>query len=59
MYVARQFGHDARLTATTYGHVMDELDDAPRLPAKDAILAARKNSCARGVHGDDHKAQAG
>ena len=29
--VARQLGHDARLTLTTYGHVMDELDEAPRL----------------------------
>ena len=33
MYVARELGHDARLTLTTYGHVMDELDDAPRLGA--------------------------
>ncbi len=50
MYVARQLGHDARLTLTTYGHVMDELDDEPRLSAEDAIRAARESSCARGVH---------
>jgi integrase len=50
IYVARQLGHDARLTLTTYGHVMDELDEAPRLAAEDAIRAARQNSCARGVH---------
>ena len=59
MYVARQLGHDARLTLTTYGHVMDELDDAPRLPAEDAIRTARQNSCARGVHADDGNARAG
>ena len=47
MYVARQLGHDARLTLTTYGHVIDELDDAPRLTADDAMRAARQRSCAR------------
>lgn len=41
IYVARQLGHDARLTLTTYGHVMDELDDAPRLEAQMAISDAR------------------
>jgi hypothetical protein len=59
VYVARQLGHDARLTLTTYGHVMDELDEAPRLPAEDAIRAARQNSCARGVHADDADELAG
>jgi integrase len=53
VYVARQLGHDARLTLTTYGHVMDELDDAPRLGAEDAIRAARRSSCACGVHADE------
>ena len=28
IYVARQLGHDARLTLSTYGHVIDELDEA-------------------------------
>ena len=42
VYVARQLGHDARLTLTRYGHVIDELDDQPRLPAEDAIRAARE-----------------
>jgi integrase len=41
IYVARQLGHDARLTLTTYGHVMDELEDAPRLEAHAAIADAR------------------
>jgi integrase len=41
MYVARQLGHDARLTLTRYGHVMDELEDAPLISAEDAIAAAR------------------
>ena len=41
IYVARQLGHDARLTLSRYGHVIDELDDQPRLSAEDAIRAAR------------------
>jgi integrase len=49
VYVARQLGHDARLTLTTYGHVIDEFEDAPRVPAEDAIRAARETSCVCGV----------
>ena len=49
IYVARQLGHDARITLTTHGHVIDELDDAPRIAAEDAIRAARAGSCVRGV----------
>jgi integrase len=49
IYVARQLGHDARVTLTTYGHVIDELDDAPRVGAEEAIRAARKGSCVPGV----------
>ena len=30
------------MTLSTYGHVIDELDDAPRIAAEDAIMAARK-----------------
>jgi integrase len=41
IYVARQLGHGAALTLGTYGHVMDELDGAPQMPAEDAIRAAR------------------
>ena len=41
MYVARQLGHDAQMTLSTYGHVIDELDDAPRIAAEDAIGSAR------------------
>ncbi|HEX2397059.1 MAG TPA: tyrosine-type recombinase/integrase [Solirubrobacteraceae bacterium] len=42
IYVARQLGHDARLTLTRYGHVIDELEDAPRTDAEAAIRAARE-----------------
>lgn len=42
IYVARQLGHDARLTLTKYGHVIDELDDAPRIDAETAIRQARE-----------------
>ena len=41
IYVARQLGHDARLTLSTYGHVMDEFEDAPHLDALTAIADAR------------------
>ena len=41
IYVARQLGHDARLTLTRYGHVIDELEDEPRISAQDAIRNAR------------------
>ena len=42
IYVARQLGHDARLTLTRYGHVMDELEDTPRIEAEAAIVDARR-----------------
>jgi site-specific recombinase XerC len=48
-YVARQLGHDARLTVTTYGHVIDEFEESPTLGAEDAIAAARESICARFV----------
>jgi integrase len=41
IYVARQLGHGADLTLSTYGHTIDELDDAPRIGADEAINAAR------------------
>lgn len=41
IYVARQLGHDARLTLTRYGHVMDELEETPRIEAEAAIANAR------------------
>jgi integrase len=49
IYVARQMGHDATLTLNTYGHVIDELEDAPRVPAEVAIRAARDGSCVTGA----------
>ena len=41
IYVARQLGHDARLTLTRYGHVIDELEEQPRITAESAIADAR------------------
>ena len=41
IYVARQLGHDARLTLTHYGHVIDELEEQPRITAESAIADAR------------------
>jgi hypothetical protein len=45
-------GHDARLTLTTYGHVIDELEDEPRVAPEDAIRAARDSSCLPGASGE-------
>jgi integrase len=45
IYVARQMGHDAKLTLGRHGHVIDELEDTPRAPAEEAIRAARESSC--------------
>jgi integrase len=42
IYVARQLGHGAELTLRTYGHVIEELEDAPQLPAEEAIRRARE-----------------
>jgi len=56
MYVARQLGHDARLTLGTYGHVIDELDDSPQIPAGDAIRAARSGPCVTGVSQEEQHA---
>jgi integrase len=41
IYVVRQLGHDSRLTLTPYGHVIDELEDSPRIEAEAAIAKAR------------------
>ena len=46
IYIARQLGHTAQLTLSTYGHVIDELEDQPRQDAEAAILAARSSSAA-------------
>jgi integrase len=42
IYVARQLGHGAELTLRTYGHVIEELEDSPRLSAEEAIRQARE-----------------
>ncbi|MGZ4193610.1 MAG: hypothetical protein ACXVRW_14245, partial [Solirubrobacteraceae bacterium] len=41
IYVARQLGHGAQLTLRFYGHVIEELDDAPQTTAETAISEAR------------------
>ena len=43
IYVARQLGHGAELTLRTYGHVIEELEDSPQLPAEEAIRRARED----------------
>jgi hypothetical protein len=47
IYVARQLGHGADLTLKVYGHVIQELEDAPGQSADDAISAARDASGTR------------
>lgn len=44
--VARQLGHGAQLTLGTYGHVIHELEDAPRQDAETVISAARASGVA-------------
>ncbi len=44
IYVARQLGHDVRLTLSTYGHVIDEFDEMPNIDAETAIAAARSST---------------
>lgn len=39
--VARQAGHSATMALATYGHVIEELEGAPRQAAEDVIRAAR------------------
>jgi integrase len=46
IYVARQLGHDATLTTSIYGHVIDELEDSPQQDAEAMILAARSTGAA-------------
>ena len=51
IYVARQLGHGAELTMRTYGHVIDEFEDAPRISAEEAIAAARRGEDVRELFG--------
>lgn len=39
--VARQLGHSATMTLDVYGHVIEELEDAPQMDAETAIRVAR------------------
>jgi hypothetical protein len=41
IHVARQLGHGAELTMRVYGHVIEELEEEPQLPAEEAIRRAR------------------
>ena len=49
IYVARQLGHDAQLTLGTYGHVIDELEDAPRIAGGGRDPGGPRNPCVTGV----------
>ena len=40
--VAAQAGHQPSMTLDTYGHVIAELEGSDRVPAEDAIMAARR-----------------
>jgi integrase len=41
IYVARQMGHDAKLTLSTYAREFQEVDPARRRPAEEMIREAR------------------
>ena len=51
IYVSRQLGHSAAVCMRTYGHVIEELDEAPRISAEDAIAAARRGDDVRRLFG--------
>jgi integrase len=51
IYVARQLGHSAKLTMDTYGHVVEELHDQPRITAEEAIFQARRGDDVRKLFG--------
>lgn len=53
IYVAKQLGHGAQLTLNTYGHVIEEFEDAPNLEAEEAIRAAREATGAQPHVGRD------
>jgi integrase len=46
-HIAQQLGHSVAVCARTYAHVMVELEGAPRIPAEDAIRAARADAGGR------------
>ncbi len=50
-YIARQVGNSPTLIDRVYGHVIDELEDAPRIPADEAIAAARRGEHVRDLFG--------
>jgi integrase len=49
VYVARQLGHSTAVCMGTYAHVIEELEDAPRVSAEDAIRLAREQVNVRQV----------
>jgi predicted nucleic acid-binding protein len=49
IYVARQLGHDARLTLTRYGHMIHELDDTPLIEAVGHALGQREHTADRWI----------
>lgn len=40
-YVAKQLGHSPEMTSRTYGHVVEEFEDSPRIDAEREIAKAR------------------
>jgi integrase len=44
-YVAAQLGHSPEMTLRTYGHVIAECEDAPRVDAEAEIRRARAQRC--------------
>jgi hypothetical protein len=44
---------------TTYGHVIDELDEAPRVAAENAMRAARHTASVPGVSAEAANGDAG
>ena len=47
IYVARQLGHGAEMTMRVYGHVVEELEDAPSAAAEEVIRTETGNARVR------------
>jgi integrase len=52
-YVAKQLGHNASMTISTYGHVVEDFEDQPRVDPEATIWAAREAACAFPVRSAD------
>ena len=49
--VARQLGHSAAVTLSTYAHVMEEFEDSPVIDYEAEVMKARSAAISQGLTG--------